>query len=77
MKRFEGYKVICDYLNEQRKLCIDQTGCDFCVEDLIGHFDADDFQEMYGKYDLDLNDILNYLLVYYDKKGNVRETDLV
>lgn len=80
VKRFHGYTAICDYLVEQRKLCIDQTGCSFCITDLVGHFDAPDFQEEFGAYKITLNDILNFLLVYYEKheKGDrIRETDFI
>ena len=43
--KLDGYYEICDYLVRQRELCIDQTGCSFCIEDLEGHFDAPDFKE--------------------------------
>lgn len=73
-------KEICNYLASQRDLCIDQTGCDFCMEDIIGHFEAPDFIEEFGDYHIDIGDIFNFLLVYYQKheKGDmVRERDLL
>lgn len=77
IKKIDGYYEICDYIVRQRELCIDQTGCSFCITDLKEHFDAPDFKERFGIYDISLNDILNFLLVYYQKEGCTDENDFI
>lgn len=70
---------VCDYLAKQRERCIDETGCQLDVEDFREHFECDEFKDRFGDYNLTLNDILNFLLVYYDNEGciDVDDTDLI
>jgi len=75
--KLDGCYEICDYLARQREHCIDETGCQLDVEDFREHFDCDEFKDRFGIYGLTLNDILNFLLVYYQKEGCVDESDLV
>lgn len=62
------YCKVADYLIEQRKLCIDQTGCQPCYEDWKQEFESDDFRETIGEWvdTITITKFLNWLLTVYN-----------
>ena len=55
---------IASYFVEQRKLCIDQTGCLPCYEDWAQEMESDEYKDAIGEWAdaVTITDFLNWLL---------------
>lgn len=61
------YKKVIWALNKQRKLCLDQTGCEPDIWDYSEVLLSDEWEEKFSVH-LDITDIFTYLLEFYIKE---------
>ena len=64
VSRSSLFGKIASYFVEQRKLCIDQTGCLPCYEDWAQEMESDEYKDAIGEWAeaVTITDFLNWLL---------------
>lgn len=64
VRKEDLYQKIADYFIEQRKLCIDQTGCLPCYDDWAQEMESEEFKNTIGEWadEVTITDFLNWLL---------------
>ena len=64
VRKEDIYQKIADYFIEQRKLCIDQTGCLPCYDDWAQEMESEEFKNTIGEWadEITITDFLNWLL---------------
>jgi len=64
VRKDDLYQKIADYFIEQRKLCIDQTGCLPCYDDWAQEMESEEFKNTIGEWadEITITDFLNWLL---------------
>lgn len=74
VSRSDLFGKVANYFIEQRKLCIDQTGCLPCYEDWAQEMESDEFKNTIGEWadTITITDFLNWLLDNVENINDVR-----